>query len=301
MKKRVLITGSSGMLGGDLAEVLASAFDVYGIARKKKHGQGAQFFEFCLTERARLEACLQDVRPDFVIHAAAFTKVDLCEDPRYQNEAKKVNVGVTEHLADICNRQAVPLIFFSTDYVFEGSQAEPYRETDPIQPISFYGQTKAWAEAALQKKSNQFIVFRVTWLYGENGNHFPRAILSQAAQKSEITVVADQWGRPTWTKDIALVLRELLTSRQNLFDRYNKQVFHIGNDGKTNWANYARTVLRVAGFDKVTVKDISSSELNRPARRPQNSVLNLGKASELLGIKMRPWEDALQEFLKSRE
>jgi dTDP-4-dehydrorhamnose reductase len=297
MKKKILITGSSGMLGSDLVRTLSSDADVFGISRNPRPDSSKQTFQLDLTNFSALSEILRQVKPDYVIHAAALTKVDLCEAPDMRDEARRQNVSVVESLAEVCNALKVPLLFFSTDYVFPGTKKEPYVEDDAIQPINFYGQTKAWAEQVLAEKSNRYMIFRVTWLFGENGNHFPRAILNQASRSNEIAVVNDQRGRPTWTRDVAQALHQLLFARQNLLDQYNKQIFHIGNEEATDWASYARFILDLAGFMNVRVKEITSAELKRPAPRPQNSVLDLSKARKLLGIQMRPWDEAVKAFL----
>lgn len=298
--KTILVTGSAGMLGTDLVKTLSPHFKVFGISRHpiEPRPWNEVPLNLDLSEKDPLRSKLKEIKPDIVIHAAAFTKVDLCEHEAFKSSAKKQNTEVVESLIEICNEVGAYLIFFSTDYVFSGNKEEPYAEDDPIEPINYYGQTKAWAEEALRKKSNQFMIFRVTWLYGKNGHHFPGAILKQAAQKKDLSVVSDQWGRPTWTYDIAVSLAELLISRQNLLDQYNKQIFHIGNSGQVNWSGYARFLLDRCGYSQVKVREISSSELNRDAKRPANSVLNLDKARNCLGLDLRSWDEALAEFIK---
>ncbi len=298
--KTILVTGSAGMLGTDLVKALTPHFKVFGLSRHSHTSSAGSDIplNLDLTDKDSLRQKFIEIKPDIVIHAAAFTKVDACEDEAWKGSAKKQNTEVVENLIEICNEIQAFLIFFSTDYVFSGDKEGEYVEDDPIQPINYYGQTKAWAEEALQKKSNQFIVFRVTWLYGKNGQHFPGAILKQAAQKNELSVVGDQRGRPTWTRDVAVSLTELLISRKNLLDQYNKQTFHIGNSGEVNWLGYARFLLDRCGYSQVKTHEISSQELNRAAKRPANSVLNLDKAKLCLGLQMRPWQDALTDFLK---
>lgn len=297
---KILITGSSGMLGSDLVEVLSRDFEVFGITRHSASLYSTRHKTICLDliDQAVLRREILKVKPDVVIHAAAFTKVDVCEDEGQKAFVLKQNTEIVKNLIHICNESGAFLIFFSTDYVFNGQKKEPYLEDDAIHPVNFYGQTKAWAEEALIKESERFIIFRVTWLYGIHGNHFPKAILKQAQEKNELSVVSDQWGRPTWTRDIAIALHLLLTSRKNLLDQYNKQIFHIGNSGQVNWSGYARKILDSKGFSNVAVSEISSSQLSRPAKRPLNSVLNLDKSERCLGIKMRPWDEAMSSFLK---
>lgn len=297
--KRILVTGSEGMLGSDLVRVLSGQFEVYGMSRRGKAGSDKSIC-IDLTDSQTLRAEIFRIKPDIVIHSAAFTKVDLCEDPANQDNVKKQNTEVVETLIGICNEVDSLLIFFSTDYVFSGNQADPYKEDSEIQPINFYGQTKAWAEDSLKRKANRFLIFRITWLYGENGNHFPKAILNQAKLKDEISVVSDQWGRPTWTKDIAVALSDLLTSRKNLIGEYNKEIFHLGNSSEVNWSGFARAILDFSGYSHVKVKEISSLALVRAAKRPLNSVLSLEKSKNLLGICMRPWNEALEDFLRTQ-
>lgn len=298
--KTILVTGSAGMLGADLVKALSPHFKVFGLSRHPQaSGTGLDIpLNLDLTEKDFLRQKLIEIKPDLVIHTAAFTKVDACEDESMKDKAKKQNTEVAESLIEVCNEIGAFLIFFSTDYVFSGQKKDSYVEDDPIEPINYYGQTKAWAEAAIQEKSKRFIIFRVTWLYGKNGQHFPGAILKQAAQKNELAIVADQWGRPTWTRDIASAISDLLISRQNLLDRYNKQIFHIGNSGQINWSGYARFLLDHCGYSQVQIREISSEELGRAAKRPANSVLNLDKAQSCLGLRLRSWQDALSDFLK---
>ncbi len=297
---KILVTGSSGMLGSDLAEVLSRSFDVYGLSRHSQPTYSSRFTPILadLDNESELRDIFKKIKPDLVFHAAAFTKVDLCEDPQWKDLARSQNTEAVKRLTRLCNEAAAFLIFFSTDYVFSGQKKEPYVENDPIQPLNYYGQTKAWAEEALFSESKRFMIFRVTWLYGRNGNHFPKAILNQALSKNEIPVVADQIGRPTWTRDIACAFSELLITRQNLLDQYNKQIFHIGNQGQVNWSGYARYLLDCWGYSHVAVREISSDELKRPAKRPMNSVLSLDKARDCLGVRMRSWQEALADFIK---
>ena len=288
------------MLGSDLVKVLSRDFEVFGLTRHNPSADAPahQIIKMDLADHVLLRSEISRIHPDIVIHAAAFTKVDACEDPSLRELVTEQNTDIVKSLIDICNDSGAFLIFFSTDYVFSGQKKEPYLESDPIEPVNFYGQTKAWAEEALIKASKRFIIFRVTWLYGIHGNHFPKAILKQVPEKQELSVVSDQWGRPTWTWDIALALHDLLTSRKNLLDQYNRQIFHIGNSGQVNWSGYARKILDVKGFSHITVSEISSVQLSRPAKRPLNSVLNLDKAERCFGIKIRSWEEALSSFLK---
>jgi len=293
---KVLVTGALGMLGSDLSDVFLFDCDLSMIGRQPDPLQRTSYTVLDLADAGSLRRYILELRPDFVLHAAAYTKVDACESER--ELALLQNAEMVKNLVLICNEAKSFLIFFSTDYVFSGQKSAPYVETDPIEPVNYYGETKSIAEKHLHENCNQFMIFRVTWLYGVHGAHFPKAILKQAAIKNEISVVSDQWGRPTWTYDLAVALKALLTSRKNLIHQYNKETFHIGNRDKINWSGYARRILDQSGFQSVHVKEISSAELIRAAKRPLNSVLCLDKAKNLLGLDMRPWSEALDDFLK---
>lgn len=294
---KILITGASGMLGTDLVSVLRLEHDVHGVGRRSAP-VFKNYTSLDLTSSENTLRYFNQIKPDLVIHAAAYTRVDDCESKH--DEAVLQNVVVTKNIVEACNQVGAFLYFFSTDYVFSGQKKDPYLENDPIQPVNFYGQTKAQAEKVIQDFSNQFQIFRVTWLYGEKGNHFPGAILKQAALKDEIPVVSDQWGRPTWTDDLAQTFLRLLQNHKSDWVRYNKSVYHIGNDDVINWSGYARKILDQCGYLKTRIREITTAELARPATRPINSVLCLDKAKNELGIQMRPWQDALGEFLRNR-
>lgn len=286
------------MLGSDLVKTLTMlpGLDVYRLSRSESSISQSNSIQVDLTDFKKTQKQIQDIKPDLIVHAAAWTQVDACESE--QRNARLQNTEVVENLIEVSNQVNAAIIFFSTDYVFSGKKKGAYLENDPIEPVNYYGQTKAWAEEAFRKKSKRYMIFRITWLYGEKGNHFPKAILNQVAQNKEISVVNDQWGRPTWTKDVAEAIGGLLTSGKKLLDQYNGEIFHLANSGEINWSGYARRVLDRAGFAHIPVREISSAQLQRPAKRPENSVLCLDKTEKLLGIKMRSWELALDQFMK---
>ena len=152
-------------------------------------------------------------------------------------------------------------------------------------------------EEALLNGARRAVIFRITWLFGIWGRSFPNAILRQAAEMKKMNVVNDQVGRPTWSWDVAIAMRHLLKNKIETILRPGTEIYNLGNSGTVHWADYARFILKNSGLGDVKVKDIPSSHLERPAPRPANSVLALGKAEKVLGLKLRSWEEATLEFL----
>lgn len=281
-KRRVLVTGASGMLGTDLVPVLAGAgCEVF--ARPKS--------DLDVTSGAAVARAFRDTRPEVVVNCAAFTKVDACEgDPR----AFEVNAAAVETLAAQCRTHSAQLVQISTDFVFDGSKASPYREEDPPNPLSAYGLSK-WKgeEAALRVPTG--LVVRASWLFGRGGWNFVEAIRRQIAEGSRrLTVVEDQRGRPTSTTDLSEALLALL-------EQGAVGIYHFANRGEVSWLEFAREIVALSGDPEVEVAPIDSATLGRPARRPAYSVLDTGKYERVTGRPIRHFREPLAEYLSSRE
>ena len=280
-RDRVLVTGGSGMLASDLAPILAGAgFDVYPRPRA----------DLDVTDPADVARAFRDVRPQVVVNCAAFTRVDACEtDPR----ARAVNAEAVDILASQCGLHGTRLVQISTDFVFDGSRSEPYRETDEPAPLSAYGRDKrAGEEAALRLPGS--LVVRASWLFGRGGWNFVEAILKQAEQgKREITVVDDQRGRPTSTTDLSEAIRALLSSGAT-------GIFHFANRGAVTWFEYAVEILSIAGRADVRVTPTTSAALARPAVRPAYSVLDTAKYEGRVTQPIRHFREPLVEYLAGR-
>ncbi|GAW31238.1 dTDP-4-dehydrorhamnose reductase [Carboxydocella sp. JDF658] len=278
MKAKVIITGAAGMLGQDLCSVLQSQWDVYGLSRE----------ELDITQYLRVDEVLKKIKPAVVINAAAYTQVDNCETN--QEEAYRVNALGPRNLSVVCQQIGASLVQISTDYVFDGKGAQPYDEYSPTNPLGVYGKSKLAGEELVKTLTNRYYIIRTAWLYGKNGNNFVKTILRLAAEREYLTVVDDQTGCPTYTKDLAVAIAELLEQPGSY------GVYHFTNSGSCTWYEFAREILKIAGIEK-DVRPIKSHELNRPAPRPHYSVLanNLGP---LNGVKpLREWQQALKEFL----
>lgn len=279
---RVLITGAAGMLGTDLQKMLRSEHDLI----PTDVTGDVRFLDVTDTERV-IETTL-DARPDVVIHAAAHTDVDGCE--RDPHMAYRVNALGTWNVAAACVRAASALVYISTDFVFDGEKGEPYTEYDMPRPISHYGASKLAGEKHVASLCPRHFIVRTAWLYGEHGKNFPLAILNSAKSKKELRVVADQVSSPTFTMDLAGALLGLIGS-----PLYG--IYHVTNKGSCSWYEFAKQTLALAGIKDIEIKPIKAEDWPSPTRRPKYSVLR-HYALELQGRDdLRPWEDALADFM----
>ena len=293
---KVFITGAGGMLGSDLAAALHDSFQVSGAGRRSAPHLNIPYHQCDLLKTGAVQEIFKKEEPEVVFHCAAMTQVDGCEKDRAQ--ALALNLEMTEKVIEACNAVGAFLIFFSTDYVFDGKKHGEYRENDPVQPLNVYGETKALAENAIREKAKQYAIFRVSWLYGIHGPSFPRTILERAQQQKEFNIVSDQIGRPTFTRNLAETFCQMLMQQKPILNRIDHQIFHLANAGQTSWADFARFLLKHAGLESVMVYSISSDQLDRPAKRPANSVLSLEKAESSLHLALKPWPEAALEFIR---
>jgi dTDP-4-dehydrorhamnose reductase len=280
-RRRVLITGASGMLGSDLGPVLAGAGHEV-IARPKS--------DLDIRDDREVARALSELRPDVLINCAAFTKVDACEsDPL----AFEVNARAVGSLADACGHVSAQLVQISTDFVFDGSKRAPYLEEDPPNPLSSYGRGKrAGEEEALRLPGS--LVVRASWLFGRSGWNFIEAILKQVeAGKPRLSVVADQVGRPTAATDLSEAILALLEAGAS-------GIYHFANRGEVSWYEFAREILWLAGHGDVPVDATTAGALARPAPRPPYSTLDTTKYERLTGRPVRHFRDPLAEYLALR-
>lgn len=274
---KILITGSNGMLGHDLIEVL-----------KDKH-------ELLLTTSKTLDITDADSvmdfivksNPDIVINSAAYTDVDGCESN--PDLAYNVNGEGVKNLALACREVDCPLVHISTDYVFNGQNDRPWVEDDEIGPISIYGKSKLKGEEHIKEILEKYFIVRTAWLYGVNGRNFPRTMLELAQNHSEITVVYDEVGTPTYTPDLAKGISKLIET-----DYYG--TYHLTNSGNCSWCEFARYIFEVADVD-VNVIPVTASEFARPAPRPSYSVLENRNWVENGFEPLRNYKEAIKEYI----
>ena len=301
MQKRdkVLIIGSSGMLGVDLSCELAESYELYGFdiihsPRSTVHG----FKKGDISNKNNVFDILEEVKPKFVIHTAAMTDVDGCELDR--EKAYKINTDGTANVALGCKKSGAILIYISTDFVFDGKKKTPYKETDKTAPLSVYGDSKLKGEKAVKKELEQYFILRTSWLYGKCGKNFVDTIAGKAVHEKVLKVVDDQVGSPTYTVDLAGAIHLLLTKRGTRDEgRGMSGIYHVSNSGSVTWYEYAKEIVKLTGSG-TRVIPISSEELNRPAKRPAMSVMDNSKFNKFTGHKLRDWKDALSEYISKR-
>ena len=277
---RVLVTGANGMLGGDLVEVMSDRFDVAGI----------DIEDADISRLEETREVIREKRPEFIVHCAAYTNVDGCEvevDLSY-----RVNAIGTRNVALCATELDVPLLYISTDFVFNGRKRSPYREYDHPDPINEYGYGKLAGEFFVRHLHGKFYIIRTAWLYGSRGKNFVDTVLKIAGREGKLRVVNDQFGSPTYTRDLSEKLAELIAKESGY------GIYHITNSGSCSWCDFARRILVTAGLRDVILGPITSEELERAARRPPNSVLE-NRALKQEGLEpLRPWEEALSEYLQ---
>jgi dTDP-4-dehydrorhamnose reductase len=278
----ILITGGRGMLAHAFSHVLASR----GVSPTVVGRQ-----ECDIVDRDNVASAMDRVRPTLVVNCAAYTKVDLAE--KEQDQANACNGDGPGVVAAECQRRGVPLVHFSTDYVFDGSLRRPLRPNDPVGPQSAYGRSKLMGERAIAKVPGlEYLIVRTAWLYGPNGPNFVQTMVNVAKAGKPLRVVNDQAGSPTYTFDLAAATLDLL-------DRYARGIWHVSNAGETTWFDFAAAIFQEWGLTPDLKPTTSAAwKLSKPdsATRPAYSVFDLSAAEQRLGRPMRPWRDALADF-----
>lgn len=280
---KVLVFGKSGQLAQALAESAGDDVSIVAL------GRGA-----CdLTQTSAIAMAIADAAPDAVINAAAYTAVDKAESEPEAAEA--LNALAPAAMAAACAARGIPFVHVSTDYVFDGAKNAPYIESDPIAPQSAYGRSKAGGERGVLASGARAAILRTSWVYSAHGANFVKTMLRLAATRDEIGVVADQFGRPTWARDLA---DACLASAKALVAGKGEAagVFHYAGGGDATWADFAEAIFAEAarrGLPNARVKRITTADYPTPAKRPANSRLDTTKIEATLGIRARPWREAL--------
>lgn len=291
---RILLTGTSGQVGGALHDVLAGRHEV--LAPKRA--------EFDLAAPETLDRALDRLKPDFILNPAAYTAVDRAEDER--ELAFRVNGEAPSAMAGWAARQDVPLLHFSTDYVFDGSGERPWREDDSCRPLSAYGQSKLAGEAGIREAGGSHLIVRTSWVFAATGANFLRTMIRLARERPELRVVSDQIGAPTSARSIAEATGKLIegdvTRLRATFARGN--LVHLANSGSTSWHGFASRIVdglraRQVPLKVVEVVPIPTSDFPTKAVRPANSRLDLTRLNEKFGVITPSWQDALDIELET--
>lgn len=276
-----LVTGTSGQLGSDvLAELKRRGIECFAATRQELPlGEG------------RAAEVLSRLKPEVVVHCAAYTAVDKAEDE--PELCRRVNAAGTAELAAACRAAGAKLVYISTDYVFPGDGTDFYRPEDEKGPQNVYGASKLAGEQAVQAALERYFIVRISWVFGRNGKNFIRTMLNLAKTHDRLTVVDDQTGSPTYTADLAPLLCDMAAT-----DKYG--VYHATNEGVCSWADLALETFRLAGLP-VTVERVPSAAYPTKARRPKNSRLDKSCLDAAGFRRLPPWQDAVARYLREIE
>ena len=276
---RVFVTGVNGQLGHDVVKRLTEA----GIEAK-----GSDIQDLDLTDRGAVLKTIHAYQPDAVIHCAAYTAVDLAEDE--QEKCTLINVEGTRNVALACQQINAKLIYISTDYVFDGQGETPFEEDHPKAPINMYGLSKSQGEDVCRELVEKLFIVRISWVFGINGKNFVKTMLRLGEQRDKLTVVCDQIGSPTYTWDLAGLLRQMVQS-----DKYG--VYHATNEGYCSWQEFAAMIMQMAKLN-CQVLPILSKDYPSKAARPYNSRMAKGNLDKAGFPRLPSWQDALKRYLE---
>lgn len=311
---KVLVTGVAGQLGHDVMNELAKRgmegigsdiADSYAGAQDGTAVTTMKYVPMDLTDGESVEARIIFEQPDAVIHCAAWTAVDAAEDEENQAKVKAINFGGTRNVARVCATLDIPMMYISTDYVFDGQGEEPWKpDYTDYKPLSVYGSTKLQGEKAVVANLEKFFIVRIAWVFGVNGNNFIKTMLNVGKKFDQLKVVNDQIGTPTYTYDLARLLVDMIQT-----DKYG--YYHATNEGGyISWYDFTKEIFRQAvelghaeyGEDKVTVNPVTTEEYGvSKATRPFNSRLDKSKLVESGFEPLPTWQDALSRYLKEIE
>lgn len=278
---KLLVTGVKGQLGHDI---------VNECKKRNIEAIGVDVEEMDITDSKKVEEIIKSGNYDAIVHCAAWTAVDKAEDE--VEACTKVNVDGTKNIAKVCKELDIPMMYFSTDYVFDGQGDQPWNEYDKRNPLNVYGQTKYEGELAVEALEKHFIV-RIAWVFGVNGNNFIKTMLRLGKERGAVSVVNDQIGSPTYTYDLSILAVDMI-----LTDKYG--TYHATNEGLCSWYEFACEIFKQAKMD-VEVTPVDSNAFPAKAKRPSNSKMS----KEMLdknGFKRLPtWQDALGRYLEKIE
>ncbi len=308
---KVLVTGVAGQLGHDVMNELAKrgyegvgsdlAAEYNGIADGSAVTK-MPYVSMDITDAAAVETVLQEVKPDAVVHCAAWTAVDLAEDDDKVDKVRSINAGGTKNIAEVCKKLGCKMVYLSTDYVFDGQGTKPWDpDCKTYQPLNVYGQTKLEGELAVSETLDKYFIVRIAWVFGVNGKNFIKTMLNVGKTHDTLKVVSDQVGTPTYTYDLAHLLVDMIET-----DKYG--YYHVTNEGGyISWYDFTKEIFRQAvelghteySEDRLTVLPVTTAEYGlSKAKRPFNSRLDKSKLVKNGFTPLPTWQDALRRYLK---
>ena len=276
---RVLVTGVNGQLGYDVVRRLSElGIEAIGVDKN----------DFDISDKDQTQEYILKNKPDVIIHCAAYTAVDKAEDER--EKCFTINVKGTKNIAETCKMIDAKMVYISTDYVFDGQGDEPQSESKLTNPVNYYGYSKEQGEQIIRDIVEKHFIIRTSWLYGKNGSNFVKTMLKLAQTKDEISVVSDQIGAPTYTKDLAVLICDMIQTT-----KYG--TYHGVNEGYCSWYEFALAIFEKAGVN-INVNPITTSEYPSKAKRPLNSRLSKENLDRNRFMRLPKWKDALDRYLK---
>lgn len=278
---KILVTGYKGQLG----------YDVANEAQKRGiEAVGVDINEMDITNPQQVRDVITEGNYDAVVHCAAWTAVDKAEEPELFEKVRAVNAMGPKYISDICRELDIPVMYFSTDYVFDGEGDTPWNEYDEFEPLNVYGVTKGEGEKYIVENPKHFII-RIAWVFGKNGNNFIKTMLRLGKERGAVSVVNDQIGLPTYTYDLAKLVVDMIQTEE-----YG--TYHATNSGEyISWYDFAKEIFRQAGMD-VEVTPVDSSQFPAKARRPHNSRMNQTELDKHGFDRLPSWQDALSRYLE---
>ena len=287
---RILVTGANGQLGWELSRRGGQAgLDIVSLNSAALD----------ITDQTSIRRTIERHNLNLVINAAAYTGVDQAEsEPEL---AFAVNRDGPAYLASACTELGIPLVHISTDYVFDGEKEGPYKETDPVSPLSIYGKSKAAGETEVRERLDQHVILRTAWLYGVHGHNFVKTMLQLGKERDLIQVVADQYGSPTYAADLGdTILRIVLKAKAD--GQINWGTYHYCGKGMTTWHGFAQAIFDLAGTHTSLrvkkIKPISTTDYPTPAKRPANSVLDCSLVERTFDVHPKPWRESLARMIE---
>lgn len=299
---KIFVTGVAGQLGHDVMNELASRgytgigtdlAETYSGIQDDTYVTKAEYMPLDITNADDVMKTIKNVKPDVVVHCAAWTAVDLAEDEDKQAKVKAINVDGTQNIANACKKVDAKMVYISTDYVFDGQGTEPWQpDCKDYKPLNVYGQTKLGGELAVSNTLDKYFIVRIAWVFGKNGNNFIKTMLNIGKKYDTLRVVNDQIGTPTYTYDLARLLVDMVET-----DKYG--YYHATNEGGyISWYDFACEIFKQAGYTTKVVPVTTEEYGLSKAARPFNSRLDKSKLLEK-GFKPLPtWQDALARYLR---
>ena len=301
---KFFVTGVGGQLGHDVMnELIKRGHEGVGSDIQEQYSgvedgsevTKASYLSLDITDKEAVECAIGEVKPDAVIHCAAWTAVDMAEDDDKVAKVRAINAGGTQNIADVCKKLDCKMTYISTDYVFDGQGTEPWKpDCKDYKPMNVYGQTKLEGELAVSQTLEKYFIVRIAWVFGLNGKNFIKTMLNVGKTHDTVRVVNDQIGTPTYTYDLARLLVDMIQS-----DKYGR--YHATNEGLCSWYEFAVEIFKQAGMD-VKVTPVSTAEYTAAypgqAKRPMNSRISKEKLSDNGFERLPSWQDAVGRYLK---